>query len=737
MRERGFVNVNKRWRRLSEEAQAQLSKSQLGVGQAMFDIQVQAAGIHSFKGSDLIALNPSWNRTPLRNIALTLNGQAIPRHIISQNRRLDNDDQIIFNAQAPQGGDTPFLEHYTYRLTIDRSNVVDANTFDGTLPDDLIESDSSTLTSTALLEQTLTSKKQHSAGLSTGDPWFDTRLLSTGRIASVEYNVDFDQPIQIDQKGQLDVLLVGGLDFPGEGDDHHVQIYVNEQQLSDLRFDGRIKQQLRFSLDPGLLTQTGNTVRIEVDGDTGFVGDVILVDEITIAAFSALSNETRPVLDFAQLADATGYRVSRSAAEENQVFGYTSTGLLSSIKAINQDGATAFASLPFQISSNTQATLRYAVGSADDWPTPSNISVVVGENLHAQESDYLIVAHPNFIGEALDEFVTFKTELGYKVHVVDWLEIVNTYGYGNNTPAALNNFLAAANSLYPTENVLLVGGHTYDYLGITDDNIVNFIPSHYRPVSVFEYTAGDNPYADLDGDNIPEFAIVRWPVRSISDLQIIIQKTKDWHQNRENSPYQSTYLLAQATDNQLLNFTEQLTARVKGPLSQLDEIDSIAALSLDEVPEGIDDTVAFTRTSLAEQINGGTDLISFSGHGSPTAWGFQNAINTAFIKGLENQGEPVLLMPLACYITHYESVSTNTLAHQWLFAGDIGAAAIHGASVLGEHRDNGIFAERYLRQSKTSQTIGEAILKAKQATGKNNPILHNWALLGDPTLPIR
>ena len=737
MRERGFAKVNNRWRRLSEGAHAQLANNQLGVDQAMFDIQVQANGIHSFKGSDLIALNPSWNRTLLRNIALTLNGQAIPRHIVSQNRRLDNDDQIIFNAQAPQGDDTPFLEHYTYRLTIDRSNAVDANTFDGTLPDALIENDESTLSTTALLEQTLTSRKLHSAGLTTGDPWYDTRLLSTGRTASAEYNVDFEQPIQSDQGGQLDVLLFGGLDLPDEGDDHHVQVYVNEQQVSDLRFDGLIGQQLRLSLDAGLLKQTGNTVRVDVVGDTGFRGDIVFVDEITIAAFSALSNDTRPALDFAQLPDATGYKVSRSAAEQNQVYAYTTTGLLSSVKATSRNGATAFASLPFQIGSNTQSTLRYAVGSVDDWPTPSDISVVVGENLHSQENDYLIVAHPTFMGEELDEFVTFKTELGYNVLVVDWLEIVNTYGYGNNTPAALNNFLAAANSLYRTENVLLVGGHTYDYFGISNDDIVNYIPSHYRPVSVFEYTATDNPYTDLNGDNLPEFAIGRWPVRSITDLQTIIKKTKDWHQNRENSPYQSAYLLAQATDSQSLDFTEQLTARVKTPLSQLGEIDGISALSLDNVPEGIDDTVAFTRTSLAEQINGGTDLVSFSGHGSPTAWGFQNAINTTFIQGLENQGEPVLLMPLACYITHYESVSTNTLAHQWLFAGDIGAAAIHGASVLGAYRDNGLFAERYLIQSKTSQTIGEAILKAKMASGHNNPILHNWALLGDPTLPIR
>lgn len=733
MHERGFAKVNSKWRRLSSSRRAQLTQKKLGVEQTMFDIQVSASGIHSIKGSDLIELNPNWNRQSLRNIALTLNGKAIPRHIISDNRRLNNNDQIIFNAQTPQGNDTPFLEHYTYRLSIDRSNAVDANTFNGSLTD----TESGSLATSALLEKTITAKKLHSAGLTTGDPWYDARLLSVGNVASIEYSIDFDHPINTDQEGVLDVLLFGSLDFPGEEDDHHVQIYVNDQQVNDTRFDGLIGKQLTVSLDPGLLKQIGNTVRIDVVGDTGFFADVVLVDEISIAAFSVLSNDTRAVLDFADLSAADGYQISTQSSNEHQVYAYTSTGLLSSVNATTSNGITTFASLPFQVSNNRESKLRYAVAASNAWATPNSISLVTGQDLHSLESDYLIVAHPTFIGDTLDEFVAFKTELGFNVRVVDWLEIVNTYGYGNNTPAALDNFLSAANQLYTTPNILLVGGHTYDYFGITDDNIVNFIPSHYRPVNVFAYTATDNPYADLDGDNVPELAIGRWPVRSLTDLQTIIKKTKDWHQNRENNPYQSAYLLAQATDGQSLDFTEQLNGRVQSPLSLLDEMDSISILSLDNLPEGVTDPVAFTRTSLAEQINNGTDIISFSGHGSPTAWGFQNIINTSFIQSLENQGEPVLLMPLACYISHYESVTTNTLAHQWLFAGDIGAAAIHGASVLGEYRENGLFAERYLRKSKTSTTLGEAILKAKQELGSQNEMLHNWALLGDPTLPIR
>ena len=93
-------------------------------------------------------------------------------------------------------------------------------------------------------------------------------------------------------------------------------------------------------------------------------------------------------------------------------------------------------------------------------------------------------------------------------------------------------------------------------------------------------------------------------------------------------------------------------------------------------------------------------------------------------------------MPLACYTTNYEHPSVNTLAHQWLFAGDKGAVAIHGASVLGEYRNNAVFSERYINQMPSSKTVGEAIFKAKNEMANSNQLLHNWAYLGDPTLPL-
>ena len=729
MQAQGYVQYNNRWFRVNSRIQELIKNYDLGVNRLHFDVGVDASGIHSLNASELIALNPSWENAALSSIALTLNGEAVSRHIISDDSRLSGDDKIVFNAGSVIGDDTPFLETYTYRLSVDPTRVVDASRFDGT------EFDDQRLTESSLISELVTQKKLHSAGLTTGDPWFDARLLTTGTPASVSYLANFEYEIDTEQAGVVDVVLFGSLDLPGEVDDHHVQVLVNDQLISDFTFDGLVGYRDQISVPAGVLTDGDNTVTVTVVGDTGFFADVVLVDEVTVSAMSSLANPERTSFDFVSDESAEGYRITGAASGALQVYAYTNTGLLSTVDATSVDGSIAFSALPFEVDESNPAELRYS--ASVDWPSPNSIEVVEGQDLHSEETDYLIVAHPTFMGEALDEFVEFKTDLGFNVRVVDWLAMVNTYGYGNNTPKALDNFLSAANALYTTENVLIVGGHTFDYFGITDDNIVNFIPSHYERVSVFEYTATDNPYADLDGDNIPEIAIGRWPVRSVADLQTIISKTVTWHENRAGDQFQDAYLLAQARDSQSLDFAEQLEGRVAAPLSQLEGINQVNQLSLDELPEGVTDVVSFTRAQLAEQINSGTELISFSGHASQTSWGFQNIINTDFIRSLENQGQPSLLMPLACYITHFEDVSTNTLAHQWLFAGEQGAAAIHGASVLGEYRENGLFAERYLRRSAEQTTVGGAILEAKKQLGSQNEILHNWVLLGDPTLPIR
>jgi len=348
MRERGFVKVNNRWRRLSADAKALVKNTDLGVDRAMFDVHVDTAGIHSIDAGQLIALNPSWDRVRLNRIALTVNGNAIPRHIISSNRRLDEEDRIVFNVNEVSGQDTPFLDLYTYRLSIDRSNARDANTFDGTGIDEQSVSDD------GLISEILTSRKLHSGILATGDPWYDARLLSVGDPASVNYNADFSHPINTEKQGVLDLVLFGSLDLPGDQDDHHIQVSVNDELVADARFDGLTEYREQIILPAGLLKTADNTVRITVVGDTGLFADVVLVDEVSLSAFSALSDKAS--FDFAHDIESAGYRINTS--DELEVYAYTNTGLLTSVETLVGEDSIQFESLPFQTNTSNDAQAR-------------------------------------------------------------------------------------------------------------------------------------------------------------------------------------------------------------------------------------------------------------------------------------------------------------------------------------------------------------------------------------------
>ncbi len=733
MRRKGYSKVGNRWRRVSQQRKLRLEKRELGIDQTVLTLNFEANGIHQISAEEVLAVVPHWQNLALDRLAVMLNGDAVARHVVSDDDFFNAGDALIFNVRKPIGKDATYLKQYAYQLRINRASAIDASLFNADV-------DASTaLSEHALVSVTPTEDKAYSAVLNADRPWFDARIVSYGNPSSVNYAVDFERDVDTTREAYLEVSLVGGLDFPEPQDDHHIQIKVNGQLVDDALFDGLIAYNRHIKIPANLVKQTGNQISITVPGDTGLAADIVMVDKLVLSAYSALRGHD--TYYFPADVESPGYQVYVGAnAPQNApaVFAFTDSGLLSKLDA-NTDqasGTLRFAALPSLKAS--RGTTQYAVSATNTWPSASAINVADGSLLHTTQTDLLIVAHPNFIGPELDDYVAFKLEQGYQPKIVNWLDLVETYGFGNNTPSALINFLARSREYYDTQNVLLVGGHTYDYLGFLNEEIVNFIPTNYRRVNFYEFAPTDNVFADLTGNGLPDFAIGRWPVRSIEDLRAIVQKNKDWQANRDANSYQSAVLIAQPNDARNLDFDKQMNTYLNAPLQQINGIDTVHKIVMQDIADSALETpVQQVRSRINDYLNDGLSLLSFSGHGSYSSWGFQGVVDTNFVKSLENVGKPTLVMPLACYTTNYEHPSVNTLAHQWLFSGEQGAVAIQGASLLGDYRENGIFAERYLRQTSTSATVGEAIMKAKNEMAKGNDMLDNWAYLGDPTLPLR
>ncbi len=745
MQAKGYTEVNGRWLRLSERRARRLEQRQTRIDASSLDVRFNGYGIRKVNAESILNSQPSWLGMNVSALAVTLNGQSVARRVISDDGYLSADDLIVFNVVEPQGDDALYLNDYTYRLQRDRRKVLNAEHYQASQSsassniNESTDNSSTGYSSTGLIDQTLTQDKNYLAAITSGSPWYDAQLFTTSKAVSQQYNASFDQAIDSEQAARLRVDLFGSIDLPADQDDHHVLITVNGTTVADERFDGLSQLKLDVELAAGLLKQTDNEIVVTLPGDTGLVADIVLVDELTVMAATALNEVSAS--DFLSSESVSGYSVAvAQGADQKHVFAYSSTGGFNSIETEQSDAGLAFPALPFLSSSNNESELRYAVVSLDTIEAAQSIEPVdlaFAEQLRNPQAaaDLMIVAHPNFIGDDLQAYIDYKRDLGLEVQLVDWLDLVAASGFANNTPQSLDNYLSELDDSVLPKHMLLVGGHTYDYRDRLGQGAVNFIPAHYRKVSIFEYTQSDNVYADLNGDNLPDIAIGRWPVRTASDLQAIIAKSIKWQELHDSQSITNDVLLiAQPNDGRNLDFESSLEGRVSSYLNRETGIAEIERVYLGQSESA--SPVADARVSISESINEGTRLVSFAGHASTAGWGFQGIVNTALINSLTNEEAPTVVMPLACYTTDYQSLHTNTLAHQWMFAGNQGAAAVHGATSLGKYRENGIFAERVLKESATvAVTLGEAIMRAKQRMSSVNETLHNWALLGDPTLP--
>ena len=99
------------------------------------------------------------------------------------------------------------------------------------------------------------------------DVWFGG-FISTGYYGNTDYTFDRDAP-DAHESGQASIKLwlQGATDLV-KGDDHHVEVRINDQLVGESTWDGATSNTVEFMFDQNLLKATANTVRINGVLDT-------------------------------------------------------------------------------------------------------------------------------------------------------------------------------------------------------------------------------------------------------------------------------------------------------------------------------------------------------------------------------------------------------------------------------------------------------------------------------------
>ena len=729
MKQRGFVNHNGRW------IKKRRFRSTGKLENQTVEMRFESEGMVRLTHKDLMAAGYDLRGLRPYQIAISKAGKAVPRLVRIGNRsRVFNERSVIdFFAEDVTGDLALYNSANVYHLSTDPNLVMNMRT---------IRMEQEDTPETRVIKEVAHENDRYYMNVSTtGSPWLD-QAIGYGAAQSV----DFDLSLPKDYVGgtdlELEINLMGGFDFGHIEEDHHLLVTVNGNAVDSFSWGGIDGKSFNVTVPAAKVSQTANTLTLTAQNNALNVA-LLLFDNFKVKHVSKPTFATG-LQRFTVPADSEAKTIKLSTEQRSRtwVFGRDKSGNVARLayRKRMQMVAPGQREITMEFAAMSDPSAEYLVLGYQGFIKPNTINVYEKSTLKVELADLYIVADEAFIGQELNDYVDFKRATGLVTRLVSYQDIVQEFGFGLNDPIAISRFLNAQGNLDDKVSVLLVGGHTYDYLDRTGQGSVSFIPSAYRPTSYIQFSPTDGPIADLDGDGLVDVSLGRWPVRNMEQLATIIKKSIAWQNGEGLALDSSVLLMAEADDaNNSMSFAGQLDnlesrygANAANYPNFWGDIEKVYATDF----AGSQQATVDQQEAIRNSMNDGNALTIYSGHGSPTSWSFKRLMDVNGIDQLETSQNASIVVPLACYTTYFETLTNESLANKLLFKEGSGAVMIVGAATLGDYAVNGKMLNRMMKaQAKDGMSMGRATTLAKRSLGQQKVTQTNlWTVLGDPTI---
>jgi hypothetical protein len=656
---------------------------------------VGTPGVVRVSFDELREAGVDWLGVPVAEIALTDNGAPEARYIEDADGLFGPGDFVEFVGDV-----TPSLysNRNAYLLQRDE-NLTKPASLQGPAEEGEIEPFLS------IHEQSFEKQREYRLGAVGDDPWYDEQLLAM-QGDPVRLDRDFDLHGYGGGDVELTVAMWGVGNWPGvEPADHHLLVYVNGKQLGDrVSYDGVATPEFTFSIPEQLVRERGNILTLEAPGDTEFAWDIQMLDRFSIryARWSQTVDGSWSgtlTADHAPAARVAGFEGNTVAWANGQVR-VTSHGENTIIRSGSE----------WRVADDRgirRATIEPQIPSASRAPPV--------------QTDYLIVTHP-FFADHLGSLLALQESRGLSTAVVTVDEIYASYSDFEPSAAAIREFIAKSDAKF----VLLVGADTYDYHDYLGLGSISYVPTHYvRTNDRIRFTPSDSVHADRDGDGVPDVPVGRLPVRTLAELESLVEKLTAFQ-----VPQHAVFAASESDRGRDFATASESYAQ------RLPENWTASSVFADDV--GTQDA----PDHLIEELGRGGSLVSYYGHSSFAEWGSRNVgivLNAPELDQIVNS-DPHLIMQWGCWNTYFVEPRQETMANAFLFHENGGAAGVVGASTLTDGFLLSRVGESFFDLIDDAPTLGEALLEAQRAWARQEPgrtrELHSFVLLGDPATPL-
>jgi subtilisin-like proprotein convertase family protein len=710
------------WQQIRAESDSKKQQRQAALKDHfdLIKIKVNENGIQRISQQQLAGLGVDWQGVAAADISIRFEDHAVARYVSAD--IFAEGEYIEFIGKA---ADSQYSKTNVYELSINAAEakvIIEVNA-------EVTELDESAY---YIATNTLDVDLNYSFASPAQSPWFNRSLLVFTEENSWQFPLNALNSLDNGAAIKLQYSLWGGTDWPQQDIDHHFQLLFNNQLQTEVYGDGLELFNGQVEIQSNQL-QENNIVTITLPADTGVDFDLLQLDELAISYPAQIQLQQgkvqfTPIVSgriqdrifkntFELTSQNDGFKVKGLTQNNITAYAYTENNLYH-FSNINNNGSEI--ELPYLNINN----LKYIVTQDENINQPEIELARTEVNILPGQHDYLIITHPDF-KPGLSPLINYHENQGRDVVLIDVQDIYAQYSSHRIEASAIKSYIKEAQQQMGIKAVMLVGSDSYDYLNNLNIGSISYIPTLYRATDDnIRFAPVDSLYADTNNDLIPDLAIGRLPVRTGQELQNMIDKTMAF----ANRQYTKSAIFSSDRDTSFDRFSDQMIDQL--PLDWQVETAYINQLEL-----------VGAKSTLINGIENGVTFTSFFGHSGPSSWSFERLFDRNDVLVLNNINRPTMINQFGCWNTYYVVPQFNTMAHAFMQADNRGAVAVMGASTLTESFHESELSKLLIPQlTQANNTIGQAILNAKQQLASNHPeyldVILGWTLLGDPLLQI-
>jgi len=336
---------------------------------------------------------------------------------------------------------------------------------------------------------------------------------------------------------------------------------------------------------------------------------------------------------------------------------------------------------------------EYIVLNEQDFYTPQKLeqSIVKNQNLHAlKDIDYLIVTQ-DFLTDQAQRLANYhENNSNFKVAVVPLNEIYNEFSSGTQDISAIRDFVkhlydnATSNKI---KYLCLFGDASFDYKNRIGGNN-NIVPvfEAYESFNLASSFVTDDFYGMMNYNEGEMYSFERQdvvtgriPVSDHLEAEVVVDKILNYYSSKSFGDWRSYItLIADDIDSSGEDILQKEMEKIADTISVKKPVFNLKKIYLDSyVQQSTSGGNKYpdVNTEITNQIEKGTLLVNYFGHGGEDGWASESVLGVSDIQKWENKYKLPLFITVTCEFSRFDNPLRKT-AGEFVFLKENGGASM-------------------------------------------------------------